>query len=107
MDSIKFFFLSIENIILNILEVVFFLIVRLYFDIEVIGQYGVIISFFMMFTFILELGFSTAYLKLIYGVRDSFLTYLFKGYSKDDIKFILTILKLKNIKESIKVFYFF
>ena len=63
MDSIKIL-IAIVNASLSIgLRLVLFFLMRLIFDIKIIGYYAIMISFFMAFTFILELGFGIAHLK--------------------------------------------
>ena len=63
MDSIKIL-LSISFSLLEIiLGLFFFILIRLYFKIEIIGILGILVSFFMFFTFIFNLGFDIAHLK--------------------------------------------
>ena len=52
MDSIKILITIIAHIIEGILGFIFFYLILLYFDIETVGYYGVLISFLEMFTFI-------------------------------------------------------
>ena len=70
MDSIKILITIIAHIIEGILGFIFFYLILLYFDIETVGYYGVLISFLEMFTFILDLGFAIAYLKIYSEIND-------------------------------------
>ncbi len=64
MNSTKILFLMIGNIIGYLFDLLYFMLSRIYFDIEVIGAYGIIISYFSLFSFVLTFGFSVTYLKL-------------------------------------------
>ncbi len=65
MNSIKILFSIIGNLGVFVLDIVFFLLIRIYFNIKIIGQYGVIFSFFLIFSFITTLGISVTYLKTV------------------------------------------
>ena len=71
MDSVKILISIIGNSIATILNLTFFLLIRIYFPIDVIGYYGVIFSFLRFFGFILGLGIVIVYLKLISEAKDS------------------------------------
>ena len=63
MDSTKIFLLFVGNIIHIVLSFIFFYSIRLIFDIEVVGYYGTILSFFTAISFVNDLGLQLAYLK--------------------------------------------
>ena len=63
MDSTKIFLLIVGNIIHIALSLIFFYSIRLIFDIEVVGYYGTILSFFTAISFVNDLGLQLAYLK--------------------------------------------
>ena len=71
MDSVKIIFSIISNFVTFFLDFLFFFFLRIYFDIEIIGQYGILNSVFMIFSFLLTLGFTTAYLKIIFEAKNS------------------------------------
>ena len=71
MDSVKILFSIISNFTTFILDFLFFFFLRIYFDIEIIGEYGILNSLFMIFSFLLALGFTTAYLKIIFETKNS------------------------------------
>jgi len=64
MNSTKILVLMIGNIIGYLFDLLYFMLSRIYFDIEVIGAFGIIFSYFSIFSFILTFGFSVTYLKL-------------------------------------------
>ena len=63
MDSTRIFLLTSGTILKFVLGLIYFYLIRVYFDIEVIGYYSIILSFFLTFSFILDFGFSMAHLK--------------------------------------------
>ncbi len=63
MDSTKIFLLIVGNIIHLALSLIFFYSIRLIFDIELVGYYGTILSFFTAISFVNDLGLQLAYLK--------------------------------------------
>lgn len=63
MDSIKIIISIFSSAIEFLIEIIFFYLLRKIFEIEIIGYYGVIVSFLMTFQFITDLGFSIAHLK--------------------------------------------
>ena len=71
MNSIKILFSIIGNLGVFVLDIVFFLLIRIYFNIKIIGQYGVIFSFFMIFSFITTLGISVTYLKTVSSKKNA------------------------------------
>ncbi len=71
MDSVKILFSIISNFATFFLDFLFFFLLRIYFDIDIIGHYGILNSFFMIFSFLLGLGFTTAYLKIIFETKNS------------------------------------
>lgn len=71
MDSIKILFSFIGIFIGYLFDFFFFFLIRSVFDLEVIGQYGVIFSFLLLFSFILALGVETTYLTIIGKVKNS------------------------------------
>ena len=70
MDSIKIMFSVIGNTVKYILDFGFFFLTRLFFNIEVIGQYATILSFLLMFTFVLSLGFEVTYISVVSKITD-------------------------------------
>lgn len=86
MDSSKIFLLIIGNIIHLILSLLFFYLLRVVFEIEIVGYYGTIISFLTAFSFINDLGIQLAFLKFFAESKNAdeeaicngtFLTYRF------------------------------
>lgn len=71
MDSIKVFFSFIGTLISYTLDFLFFILIRLVFDINVIGQYGVIFSFLLLFSFVLALGIETTYIVILSKAKTS------------------------------------
>jgi len=65
MDSIKILFSFIGTFLEISLGLIFFILIRIYFEIDVIGYYAAVTSFFLVFRFIIDLGVSTAYLKFV------------------------------------------
>ena len=63
MDSRKILISTASEFLVLIFGTLSFYFLRLYFSIEQIGEYGVIISFFGTFSFLNDLGFSLAHLK--------------------------------------------
>ncbi|MFX0027369.1 MAG: oligosaccharide flippase family protein, partial [Candidatus Hermodarchaeota archaeon] len=63
MDSTKIFLLIVGNIVNIALSLIFFYLIRIFFDIEIVGYYGAILSFFTTFSLINDLGIQLAYLK--------------------------------------------
>ncbi len=63
MDSTKIFLLIVGNIVNIALSLIFFYLIRIFFEIEIVGYYGAILSFFNTFSLINHLGFTYAYLK--------------------------------------------
>ncbi len=70
MDSIKIIFSISGNLIAYSLEFIFFLSIRIFFDIGVNGQYGIIMSFLSLFSFLMSLGIETTYLKIVSETED-------------------------------------
>ena len=71
MDSVKIFLLIIGNILNIILSLFFFYLIRIIFDIEIVGYYGAILSFFTAFSLINDLGIQLAYLKFFGEAKNS------------------------------------
>ncbi|MFX0139060.1 MAG: lipopolysaccharide biosynthesis protein [Candidatus Hodarchaeota archaeon] len=63
MDSTKIFLLIVGNLLNIILSLIFFYLIRIFFDIEIVGYYGTFLAFFTTFSLINHLGFTFAYLK--------------------------------------------
>jgi len=63
MDSIRVILAYLGSIIDNVLGLIFFFLIRIYFNIQIIGLYGELTSFLTLFSFIIDMGFATAYLK--------------------------------------------
>ena len=63
MDSIKIFLSTIFSVLEITSELIFFYLIRVYFNVEIIGQYGAILSFFSILTFLVNLGIWMAHLK--------------------------------------------
>ncbi len=71
MDAIKIF-LNLLGLFLELFfSLLFFFLIRVLFDIEIIGQYGIIISFLVTFSFLTSFGISISYLKLFSKTEDS------------------------------------
>jgi len=64
MDSIKILFSFIGYLLEISFGIIYFYLMRIYFEIEIIGYYGVITSFLSIFTFIINLGLSIPFLKV-------------------------------------------
>lgn len=71
MDSLKILFSIFSSFTTFIMDFLFFFLLRIYFDIEIIGEYGFLNSFFMTFSFLLALGLATTYLKIIFETENS------------------------------------
>jgi len=63
MDSIKIIISILSSSMAFVFELIFFYLIRIFFNIEIIGYYSVIISLLMTLSFIIDLGFSTTHLK--------------------------------------------
>ncbi len=63
MDSIKIVLSTFLITFGLFLDFIYFYIMLIYFDVEIIGFYSVLASFFLTFKFIISLGFSIAHLK--------------------------------------------
>ena len=63
MDSIKILISIVGNFVELFLGIFFFIVIRIFFNITIVGYYGAITSFFLIFKFIVDFGVSIAYLK--------------------------------------------
>ena len=63
MDSIKIFIVIVGSSLEIILGLIYFFLIRIFFNIDIVGYYGAIISFFATLAFITDLGFSITHLK--------------------------------------------
>jgi O-antigen/teichoic acid export membrane protein len=71
MDSTKIFLLIIGNALNITFSLIFFYLIRILFSIEIVGSYGVLLSFIFTFSFINDLGFNIPYLKFYADAKDS------------------------------------
>lgn len=71
MDSIKILLATIGSSIEIGFGIFYFYLIRNYFNIGIVGHYGVITSFFLTFNFIIDLGFSLAHLKFFPELKNS------------------------------------
>lgn len=71
MDSAKIFLLIIGNILNIALSLIFFYLIRIIFNIEIVGHYGALLSFMFTFSFINDLGLQIAYLKFYGEAKNS------------------------------------
>lgn len=70
MDSVRVF-ISITGSAINLVfSLLSFYLIRVIFDVDIVGLYGVILSFLSLFSFITDLGFSTAHLKIYPQAQD-------------------------------------
>lgn len=79
MDSTKIFLLIIGNIINIALSLIFFYLIRILFVVEIVGYYGVILSFLTTFSLITDLGIQLAYLKFYGEAKNSDEEALYNG----------------------------
>lgn len=70
MDSIKVLLSIFGSLINTFLGLFFFYLIRIFFDIEIIGYYSGILSLLSIFAFITDLGFATAQLKFYSEAKD-------------------------------------
>ena len=71
MDSIKILLVIIGSSLEIILGLIYFFLIRIFFNIDIVGYYGTIISFFATLAFITDLGFSIAHLKYFPEAKNS------------------------------------
>ncbi len=79
MDSIKSLIIIICGILENILSFLFFFLILVFFNIETLGIYSILYSFFMVFSFITDLGFILAHLKFFSEAKNNFEEEFYNG----------------------------
>lgn len=70
MDSIKILISSFSSLLHYGMGMIYFYLIRIVLDINIIGQYDFLFSFFLTFSFITDLGVSIAHLKYFPGLNN-------------------------------------